>query len=101
MLATCEGPSNWVRTKPKSDFSIVSTGHSCPLMLCEVMSESNENDRWSMLIQAIAAARVGYYLNGSQQSPQHEPFFVVAIYIRVNLTAERYIVMQTNPDGEV
>ena len=99
MLATREQPSNWGKTKPKSDFSVVSKDFLSPLMLCEVISERDESDRWRMLLQAIAAARVGHHLQKSHT--QQMPFFVAAIYLRANLTAERYIVMQTASDGKV
>jgi len=48
-----------------------------------------------MLLQAIAVARAGQYLiqAGSQ-------FFVVAIYLRANLIAERYIIAHIAPEGE-
>jgi hypothetical protein len=99
MLATREQPSNWCQTKPKSDFSVISDDFLCPFMLCEVISEVNEEDRWRMLVQATATVRVGYHLQKSHS--QHGPFFVVAIYLRASLTAERYIVMQTASNGKV
>lgn len=48
-----------------------------------------------MLIEAIAAARAGHFL---MKSDAEERFFVVAIYLRRSLEAERYIVMQTSAD---
>ncbi|KAF9236954.1 hypothetical protein BU15DRAFT_76445 [Melanogaster broomeanus] len=51
-------------------------------------------DRWCMLSEAIAATRAGYFLMG-------DGFFIMAIYLRSNLTAERYLLMQTDSDGKV
>ena len=99
MLAMCKQPSNWGKTKPKSNFSVILKDFLSPLMLCEVISERDEADRWHMLLQAIAAAHVGHHLQKSHT--QQMPFFVVAIYLHVNLTAEHYIIMQTALDGKV
>lgn len=66
-------------------------------MVCEVISMPSEADRWRMLVEAIAAVRIGHYLKKSQT----KPFFVVAVYLRANMTAERYVVMQTDSDGKV
>ncbi|KIK75411.1 hypothetical protein PAXRUDRAFT_492516 [Paxillus rubicundulus Ve08.2h10] len=70
----------------------------CPFVLCEVISDPTEADRWCMLVEAIAAVRAGYHIT---KSGSVNRFFIVAIYIRANLTAERYIVMQTTSDGQV
>jgi hypothetical protein len=51
-----------------------------------------------MLVKAIPIARAGYQLMKRRSS---RDFFVVAIYLRANLTAERYIVAQTDPSGKV
>jgi hypothetical protein len=62
----------------------------CPFIVSEVVSQENESDRWCMLVQAIAIARAGQYLMKTGKR-----FFVVAIYLRKNLTAERFIVAQS------
>jgi len=80
---------------PKSDFGVVHPEYLCPLVISETNSEENESDRWRMLIEAIAAARAGHFL---MKSDAEEHFFVVAIYLRRSLEAERYIVMQTSAD---
>jgi len=49
-----------------------------------------------MLVQAIAIARAGQYLMTAG-----EQFFVVGIYIRENMIAERFVVANTGPDREV
>lgn len=61
----------------------------CPFLISEVVSQKDEQDRCRMLVQAIAAARAGRYLIREGAEIQ---FFVVAIYLRANLTVERYVV---------
>lgn len=51
-----------------------------------------------MLLQAIAAARVGQHLIREGAQIQ---FFVVAIYLCANLTAERYVVANIGQGKEV
>jgi len=80
---------------PRSDFGVVHPEYLCPLVISETISDENESDRWRMLIEAIAAARAGHFL---MKSDAEEHFFVVAIYLRRSLEAERYIVMQTSAD---
>ena len=46
-----------------------------------------------MLVEAIAIARAGQYLMKAGKR-----FFVVAIYLRKNLTAERFIVAQSQDE---
>ncbi|KAG1763667.1 hypothetical protein EV702DRAFT_1051729 [Suillus placidus] len=64
----------------------------CPISDCM----KNVSDRFRMLVQSIALARVG-----QQFMPGGGKFFVVAIYLRGNLTAERYIVAQPGADRKV
>jgi len=45
-----------------------------------------------MLLQAIAVARAGQFL---MVDGALKPFFVVAIYLCANLTAERYVITNT------
>lgn len=52
-----------------------------------------------MLIQAIAAARVGYYLEKSHNP--NKPLFITALYVTGEMSAERYIVMQADETGKV
>jgi hypothetical protein len=72
---------------------VTSTSSLCPLLISEVVSQKNESDRFRMLIQAIAVARAGQYLMKAG-----EEFFVVAIYLRANLIAERFVVAQIESD---
>jgi len=58
----------------------------CPFLISEVVSDGDESDRFRMLLEAIAVARAGQYLTRQGQ------FFVVAVYLRANLIAERYVV---------
>ncbi|KIM53127.1 hypothetical protein SCLCIDRAFT_459901 [Scleroderma citrinum Foug A] len=83
------------RFYPRSDFGVAHPEYLCPLVVSETFYEENESDRWRMLIEAIAAARAGHFL---MKSDAEERFFVVAIYLRRSLEAERYIVMQTSAD---
>jgi hypothetical protein len=65
-----------------------------------MISQKKEEDRYRMLLQAIAVARVGQFL---MVDGAPKPFFVVAIYVCANLTAERYVITNTTPteEGEV
>ncbi|KAL4062964.1 kinase-like domain-containing protein [Scleroderma citrinum] len=78
---------------PRSDFGVVYREYLCPLVISETISQKKESDRWRMLLQAIAAARAGHFL---MRRGTEKHFFVVAIYLRATLEAERYIVMQTS-----
>ncbi|KAG8220392.1 kinase-like domain-containing protein [Butyriboletus roseoflavus] len=71
-------------------------------MLCEVISIKTEVDQWRLLVEAIAAAHVGFYLKNSEdmQFSKSTPFFVVAVYLNVNLIAERYVVIQIAASGK-
>ncbi|KIJ05250.1 hypothetical protein PAXINDRAFT_103854 [Paxillus involutus ATCC 200175] len=93
-----EDEPTWCKFTPKSDWSITSPNFLCPFVICEVVSIRSEADRWRMLVEAIPIARAGYQLMKRRSS---RDFFVVAIYLRANLTAERYIVAQTDPSGKV
>jgi hypothetical protein len=92
-LDTLQTSQAWCKFRPISDFMVTSTSSHCPLLISEVVSEENESDRFRMLIQAIAVARAGQYL----MKPGEE-FFVVGIYLRANLIAERFVVAQIESD---
>jgi len=66
-------------------------------MIGEVVSDKGESDRYLMLLQAIAAARVGNYLMASSTLP----FVLMAIYVTKKLVVERYLVCQTGPGKKV
>ncbi|KAG2120338.1 hypothetical protein BD769DRAFT_1749219 [Suillus cothurnatus] len=95
-LNTRDNSNVWCKFCPISDRMVSSTSFLCPFMICEVVSQKNESDRFRMLIQGIALARVGQCF-----MPGGEKFFVVVIYLRENLTAERYIVAQPGADRRV
>ncbi|KAG2336916.1 hypothetical protein BDR05DRAFT_79476 [Suillus weaverae] len=95
-LNTLDNRNAWCKFCPISDCMVLSTSFLCPFMICEVVSQKNESDRFRMLVQGIALARVGQHF-----MPGGEKFFVVAIYLRANLTAERYIVTQPGADRKV
>ncbi|OAX31265.1 hypothetical protein K503DRAFT_787947 [Rhizopogon vinicolor AM-OR11-026] len=94
-VSTRDQPNAWCQFRPRSDFMVSSRLFLCPLLISEVVSQGNEQDRYRILLQATAVARAGQYLiqAGSQ-------FFVVAIYLRANLIAERYIVAHIALEGE-
>lgn len=99
LLSSNEAPLTRMTSKPKSDLSVTVQDFLCPLMLCEVVSDPDERDRWRMLVQAIAAARVGYCLE--KRHMPDKPFFITAVYLRGVMTAQRYIVMQMDETGKV
>ncbi|KAL6300955.1 hypothetical protein BKA93DRAFT_902623 [Sparassis latifolia] len=76
---------------PNSDFSVVLREFRCPVVLSEVVSQKDENDRYRMLMEAIVVARVGKYL---LKPTSRKQFFVVAIYLTTSLQVERYIVSE-------
>ncbi|KDR73207.1 hypothetical protein GALMADRAFT_724722 [Galerina marginata CBS 339.88] len=78
---------------PVSDFSVWFRNLDLPLVIAEVIPERSE-DRYRMLLQAIALARLVFYLR-RPESAAHP--FVVAIHLTANMIAERYIVMKTGP----
>ncbi|KAI5992900.1 kinase-like domain-containing protein [Pisolithus albus] len=58
---------------------------------------ANEEDRFRMLLQAIAVARAGKKL---LKDTSNRDFFVAAVYLDEKLVASRYIVMQTGRDAQ-
>ncbi|KAH7904687.1 kinase-like domain-containing protein [Hygrophoropsis aurantiaca] len=91
-------PDSWCKFTPKNDFSVSSPTHLCPIVISEIVSQNSEQDKCRMLVEAIVAARAGQYLLKAQSDKQ---FFIVAIYLRESLIAERYIVAQTRHDRGV
>jgi hypothetical protein len=84
--------------KPSSDLSIVSEHHRCPYMIAEVISNKDASDRYRMLLQATAAARVGRYL---LKTVAAQPFVLMGIYLTKDLVVERYLVCQAGEDKKV
>ncbi|KAI6006171.1 hypothetical protein F5J12DRAFT_832652 [Pisolithus orientalis] len=82
--------------RPKSDLMATSARHLTPFFVSEVISLKQEDDRFRMLLQAIAAARAGKML---LKETAERKFFVVAVYLNKHLVASRYIVMQTGQDN--
>ncbi|KAG6372758.1 hypothetical protein JVT61DRAFT_7155 [Boletus reticuloceps] len=62
-----------------------------------IVSDRQETDRYRMLLQGIAAVRVICIL---KKLDSKKYLFVVAVYLKANLTVERYTIMQTST-GEV
>ncbi|KAG6371881.1 hypothetical protein JVT61DRAFT_8883 [Boletus reticuloceps] len=94
-IATLAKPADWYRFTPSSDYSVIVEDFLCPFLLCEVISESRETDRYRMLLQGIAAVRA---VNTLKKFGSEKDLFVVAVYLKANLTAERYIIMQASTE---
>ena len=91
MFVKCDEMADLPRKyTPKHDFCVwfETSRFALPLILGEIVSEKG---RFFMLLQAVALARVIFALRkaGSTQYP-----FIVAVYLKQNMTAERYIVMK-------
>ena len=71
---------------------VVSPQCKIPFIISEVISDKTEKDRYRMLVEAIALARVGHFL---LQPTSKKIFFVVAIYVNAKMVVTRYIVIQT------
>ncbi|KAI6029094.1 kinase-like domain-containing protein [Pisolithus microcarpus] len=76
---------------------VSSAGHLIPFFVSEVISVKNEEDRFRMLLQAIAVARAGKRL---LKNTSKRRFFVVAVYLDKGMVASRYIVTQTGRDRD-
>jgi hypothetical protein len=76
---------------PRSDF------HMCfndfPHLLLEVNSQSNESDRYRMLLQASCISRIGNWLRASTS---RNPIVNIAIYIDKNYKAIQHLLYQPN-----
>jgi hypothetical protein len=97
-LSTPGQLDSWCQFHSKSDFTVSSRSFLFPFLISEVISQRNEQDRYRMLLQAIAVARAGQYL---MEAGAPMRFFVVAVYLRADLTAERYVVTHTGPGRKV
>ena len=82
---------------PHSDLSLVSKTYLCHFIIGEVISQKDESDRYRMLLQALVAARVGRYLMKSDKTP----FILMALYLKKDLTVERYLLSQTGENLSV
>ncbi|KAG1728288.1 uncharacterized protein EDB91DRAFT_1228495 [Suillus paluster] len=97
-LGTPDLPDARCKFRPRSDFMVSLPKFLCPFLISEVVSQEKEEDRYRMLLQAIAVARAGQYLI-REGAPVH--FFVVAIYLRADLTVERYVVANIGPQRQI
>lgn len=80
-----------LKCTPRSDSSVWHQKLDSPLIIAEVISIKNEQDRYRMLLQAIALACLLFELR-KPNSGAHP--FIVAVYLTATMTAERYIVMK-------
>jgi VIT1/CCC1 family predicted Fe2+/Mn2+ transporter len=103
MFVECEALANLPQKYfPRNDFCVWfqrerSGNFALPLIIGEIISHSNEMDRYRMLLQAVALAR----LISALRSDSTEHLFIVAIYLTKDLAAERYIVMKSRSSDEV
>lgn len=67
-------------------------------MIGKVISEKDEQDRYCMLVHAIAFARLASHLRMLESTTRP---FVVAICLTAGMIAERYIVMKAESGAKV
>jgi len=79
--------------KPSNDFGVIHSNFGIPFVVGEIISKPKEEDRYRMLVQAIAQARTGDYLMKPGSEMQ---FFIIAIYVTASMKVERYIVTKDN-----
>ena len=101
MFISCKAMADLPRKyAPKNDFCVwfeKSESVALPLIIGEVVSEIDENERYQMLLQAVALARLVFKLRkpGSTGHP-----FIIAVYLTKFMTAERFIVMKLHSDSD-
>ncbi|KAF8804869.1 kinase-like protein [Phlegmacium glaucopus] len=81
---------------PVSDVSVWFGQLDLPLIIAEVASKPNEEDRYHMLVQAIALARLIFKPRKPDLPTSTKHPFIVAIYLTKTLHAERYILMKSD-----
>jgi len=90
ILLTDDSDSNsWQKYTPNPDFMLLPYRNNeerqfCPILLGEVISNSDESDRWRMLLQLAICARVNGVVTQS-------PLVVQAIYLTKDFIVERYL----------
>jgi hypothetical protein len=101
MFVKCSAMADLPRKyTPKNDFCVwfeKSGRFALPLIIGEVVSFKDEKDRYRMLLQAVALARLIFALrkSGSTEQP-----FIVAVYLTRSMTADRYIVMKLHSGSD-
>jgi hypothetical protein len=101
MFVKCDAMAELPRKyTPKNDFCVwfeKSGSFALPLIIGEVVSFPSEKDRYRMLLQAVALARLTFALrkSGSTEHP-----FIGAVYLTRLMTAERYIVMKLHSGSD-
>jgi hypothetical protein len=100
MFVKCDAMADLPRKySPRNDFCVrfKTSEVTLPLVIGEVVSFRDEKDRFRMLLQAIALARLVSELRkpGSTEHP-----FIVAIYLSKEMIAERYIVMKSRAESD-
>lgn len=91
-----KGPTLYAYT-PRSDYLF--SVETWPCLNIEICSQSNQSDRFRMVLQAALLVRV---VNGERrrqraddkQDPLERSFVMIAIYVTQRLTAERYLIYQ-------
>jgi hypothetical protein len=103
MFVKCDAMAHLPRKyTPRNDFCVwfkmsESVQVTLPLVIGEVVSFRDEKDRFRMLLQAIALARL---VSELRKPGSTEQLFIVAVYLTKELTAERYIVMKCRAGSE-
>jgi hypothetical protein len=86
---------------PRNDFCIWFERErgsvALPLVIGEIVSQQNEKDRFRMLLQAIALARLVSEIRKPKSKVQP---FIVAVYVTGDMVAERYIVMKEGASSD-
>ena len=79
--------------QPKSDFmfTTIDGAIGMPLIVGEVISDNEQSDKWRMLCQAIAIARLLAYFKTVSKTA----LVVMAVYIDNNFHADRYLLYVT------
>jgi hypothetical protein len=84
-----ETPKENFSCTPRSDFHI--RINNFPHLLLEVVSQTNESDRFRMLLQASCMARIG---NSLRAPTSGKPIVIMAIYIDKHFEATQYLLYQ-------
>ncbi|KAI6020660.1 kinase-like domain-containing protein [Pisolithus microcarpus] len=96
-IGTSTSADSWRKYKPNSDLVVSFARHLIPFFVSGVISVTNEEDRFRMLLQVKAVTRAGKKL---LKNTSEREFLVAAVYFDKKMVASRYIVMQTGRDAE-
>jgi len=77
---------------PRNDFHLAI--NDFPHIVLEVNSQSNEADKFRMLLQAACLSRIGNWLRNPDCDDKDRPIAIMAIYIDEGFRAHQYILCQ-------